>query len=119
MLKIAFVADKTTQKGDPYKSLKFENGKFANMFSDDPDFDIALPGAELDRVLVQDGNYTNLGPKGHTQGGGKDQAQLTVIYMLLKRIAKHVGIEDLPEEKKPSDTVAYPEDDINPEEIPF
>lgn len=60
MINIKDVAVKQTSKGSDYKALTLDDGKMVNMWSDDPDYALAIPGAELHRNIYQEGKYWNL-----------------------------------------------------------
>lgn len=123
MITIETVTIKTTRTNKEYKSLKLSDGNFVNMWGDDIDYSIAEQGADLDRDIAQEGQYWNLLPKGtvpvkNKQSFNKDELneKLNVMYEILKQIAAKVGIE---ETKSDDNGIDYPEEDINPEDIPF
>lgn len=62
-MKITKVEIKQTKTGKDYKSLTFEDGKSVNMWSNDPDYEIAIVDATLERTLEQDGQYLKLNQK--------------------------------------------------------
>lgn len=134
MIKIAEVQMKKAKNGNDYKNLKLEDGRYVNMWGDDPDYTIAEAGIELDRDLQQNGQYWNLLPAGEratqpkTQQGdlaGKVEAIYYTMQEYIKNYEKNMAkiMEKLELEFEPferlNDSTVDADDDINPEDIPF
>ena len=119
------VEEKTTKTNKPYKNLVLEDGKSVNMWSDDKDWDLAVPGAKLDRQIAQKGDYWNLLPAGESPSPqvstannealisaiGRTNTKLEVMYELFKKMAQKLEV-DVTE-------AVVEEEEINPEDIPF
>jgi hypothetical protein len=107
MITISNIEIKTTKTGKHYKSLKLTDGNVVNMWSDDPEYANATPGATLDYDLEKDGQYwklkkperqynnlgnLNLNYKPQSEFENLVLEQLKTIYGSLKVIAEQVGI---------------------------
>jgi hypothetical protein len=121
MIKIKTVEEKLTKTNKPYKRLELENGMYVSMWSDDPDILLAVDGAELDRVAHKDGEFWNLLPKGasapvQTKGPevsyGELSTKLNVMYEILVKMGKHIGMET-------PNTAPEVDEEMDPENIPF
>jgi len=128
MINITEVQIKETKKGDPYKLLKLEGGNQVAMWADDPDYNLAVDGAELTRDIQQQGKYWNLLPSGATPTTETTNSQPTTnagleelnkkigaVYFLVQKIAEHLKVDEGLETPK----VEYPDVNINPDDIPF
>lgn len=128
MITITNVQIKTTKKGDPYKLLSLAGGQSVAMWSDDVYYEDAVVGAELNRDIEQNGKYWNLLPPGEkpksaaTQAHATstlDQAQMSSIWWLLKKIADKLEVEYSEPTEVEQIQEKYADDDIDPESIPF
>jgi hypothetical protein len=121
MIEIKFVEEKETRNGKPYKRLELDSGKFVSMWSDDPDYSLAMPSTTLEREVHYDGKYYNLLPKGasapietKSQTSLEDiNTKLNVMYAILQEIGKKVGCE-MKDSNRPE-----VEEEMDPENIPF
>jgi len=128
MINIEKVTIKQTKKGDDYKSVKLDDGRYINIWNNDFDYEKVADGITLDRGLEQRGDFWNLLAPGATEmsevkqkphfGKGDLDTKLNVLYEGVRQIMDHLGIETKAVEEK-QDVIEYPEEEINPEDIPF
>jgi len=128
MIKIQSVEIKQTKTGKDYKFLTLDDNTQVAMWLDDPDYELAESGVEIDRATEKNGKWINLLPKsekskqnntGDVLGTYILECKLDAIYWLLQQVTKKydedmlkvfekIGIEYKPFERIKQSNSDYP-----------